>query len=71
MGKGSSIPMRVRAAQILAGTPSVANDETDIVVKLSSDGNHHVCELGMAQLGAKTSSDAFVRRKKSINHRRW
>jgi hypothetical protein len=53
---------------MLAGTPSVEKDDTDIVVKLSSDGNHHVCEPGMAQLGAKTSSDAFVRRKKSINH---
>ena len=39
-----------------------------IVVVLSGDGVHHVV-TGEAWLGASTSSDAVVRRKKIVNHR--
>jgi hypothetical protein len=34
--------MRVRAAQMLAGTPRAEKDETDIVAMLSSDEDHHM-----------------------------
>jgi len=67
MGKGVSMPARVSAETMPVGTPRWEKELVLIVVVLSGDGVHHVV-TGEAWLGASTSSDAIVRRKKIVNH---